>query len=532
MIIINQLKLPIQAESSDLKKKILKTLRLRPEELLTYEITKRSIDARHKKDIYYVYSVQVFLKEEKKVRQVKDKNILYHQSPQSYQFGISGKKELAQPPVIIGSGPAGLFLTYQLALMGYRPLLIEQGKPVLERQKDVEKFWQEGLLNPYSNVQFGEGGAGTFSDGKLNTSVKDPLARGKYILKTFVKFGAPEEILFDNKPHIGTDILSQVVSNMSKEIRALGGTILFSHCLEDIIVEENQLKALKVIDLKSQKELVIKTEIAALCVGHSARNLFASLYAKGVSMEQKAFAVGLRVMHPQDLINEAAYGPIYKDQLPSAPYKVTAKTENGKGVYSFCMCPGGYVVNASSEEGHLAINGMSYHERDNYYANSAIVITVNSQDFESTHPLAGIKFQRNLEKNAWKLGKGKIPTQLYGDFKNNVPTKTLNIKTGVKGAYAGTNLRALFSDSLNTSFITGMETFAKKIKGFADDSTLLLGVESRTSSPVRITRDEEGESNYKGLYPCGEGAGYAGGIMSAAMDGLKLSELIAKKYQV
>lgn len=532
MIIINQIKLPVKSNHEALEKKIIKILRIRREDLSSYEIIRRSIDARHKNDIYYVYSVHVFLKSEKKLRKVKDKNVIYDKKSENYNFCVSGNITLDHPPVVIGSGPAGLFLAYQLAVMGYNPILIEQGKPVSKRQEDVEKFWESGELNPYSNVQFGEGGAGTFSDGKLNTSVKDTLSRGKYILDTFVKLGAPGDILYDSKPHIGTDILSTVVSNMSAEIRSLGGKTLFSHCVLDLVTHEKKLIGLKVLDIESNKETIIKTNVAALCIGHSARELFKSLYNQGVHMEQKPFAVGVRVMHSQELINESAYGSKFKNLLPPASYKLTTRSNSGRGVYSFCMCPGGFVVNASSEEGLLAVNGMSYHDRGSDYANSAIVVTVNESDFKSVHPLAGIDFQRELERKAYELGSGAIPMQLFGDFKENIPSVNVKVSTGIKGPYKPTNLRELFPEPLSEAFIQGMDNFELKIKGFGADTAILLAVESRTSSPVRITRDENGESNYKGLYPCGEGAGYAGGIMSAAIDGLKISELIAKKYQV
>lgn len=531
MIQINQIKLKLDQNELDLKKKIVKLLRIDEAQIQNVEVIRRSIDARNKDEIFYVYSVNVFLYEESKVKRIKNRNILYGQTTEHYQCHATGSQMLCEAPIIIGSGPCGLFLTYRLALMGYRPILLEQGKEISKRKLDVEAFWSGKSLDPYSNVQFGEGGAGTFSDGKINTSIKDPAMRGRYVLQTFVKHGAPKDILYDSKPHIGTDMLSDIIVSMREEILRLGGRVLFSHSVRDIKVEKGKLVGLFVDNLLTGESFVMPSKVAALCIGHSSRDLFASLYKKGLLMEQKSFAVGVRVEHLQSMINEAQYGKNLSASLPAASYKLTAKSGNGRGVYTFCMCPGGYVINASSQNRHLAVNGMSYHSRSGIHANSAVVVTVNQKDYGNHHVLAGVKFQCALEEKAWELGDGCIPVQTFGDFKENI-CKSRDIIPQMKGAYTWANLRTLFSSDIASSIIEGMESFDKKIPGFADDSVILSGVESRTSSPVRLLRNQEGVSNISGLYTGGEGAGYAGGIMSASIDGLKISESIAKEYQV
>lgn len=413
-----------------------------------------------------------------------------------------------------------------LATYGYAPILIERGEAVEQRMQTVSEFWETGVLNPESNVQFGEGGAGTFSDGKLNTLVKDKQHRNDFVLETFVKFGAKEEILYVNKPHIGTDVLSDVVKNMRKEIEALGGTILFSTKLIDLIINQNQLTGIKVQYSDNRTES-IDTDICVLALGHSARDTFQMLLQHNINMEPKAFAVGVRVEHLQDTINDVQYGK-NKDFLPAAPYKVAKTLPNGRGVYSFCMCPGGYVVNASSESGFLAVNGMSYSKRDGKNANSAIVVSVTPEDFPEEGPLSGIAFQRQLEQQAYKEGNGNIPVQRFEDFKNNVPTKAFgSILPQSKGKTQFANLRNSLPEFINDSLIQGIEQFGTQIPGFNHDDVILSGVESRTSSPLRILRDETFQSNIRGIYPCGEGAGYAGGITSAAMDGIKVFEAIA-----
>lgn len=474
-----------------------------------------------------VYTVDVEVADEKKtINRCKNKTVSVVK-PKRYQIPETGEKQLHNRPVIIGAGPAGLFAAYLLAKEGYQPLLLERGKKVEDRTKDVEAFWKTGKLDPGSNVQFGEGGAGTFSDGKLNTLVKDPIGRNQFVLETFVKFGAPEHILYESKPHIGTDVLAEVIAAMRNEIIRLGGEVRFETCMTGIQAEKGNLFA-----IATEKGEVIETEVCILAPGHSARDTFEMLEKTELHMEPKAFAVGFRVEHPQHFINQTQYGDIYCDRLEAAPYKVTANLANGRGVYSFCMCPGGYVVNASSEQGRLAVNGMSYSDRGSQNANSAIIVSITPEDYDGTDALAGVRFQRALEEKAYHLADGKIPQQLFGDYcANRVSSSYGEFESETKGEHRFTNLRGLMSEDMEQSFMEGMHAFAGHLPGFDRADAILSGVESRTSSPLRINRDETFQSNIRGLYPCGEGAGYAGGITSAAMDGLKVAEAIIKDYQ-
>ena len=544
MIRINQINCKAEAQISEkqLQKKAAEALKLRPEDILSLKIVRRSIDARHKPDIFYSYVLDVTVKQEEKVlkrAKTKQASIV---KPITYTFPQGGFFPAgSNRPVIIGTGPAGLFCGYYLAKAGLRPILLERGKDVDSRTKDVEQFWQDGVLLPGSNVQFGEGGAGTFSDGKLNTLVKDKDGRGHAVLETFVRFGAPKSILYDAKPHIGTDVLRRVVKGMRQEIEAMGGEVLFRSQVTDFKLEKGRITGVVI----NEKEMLPCSQVV-LAIGHSARDTFAMLYEHGADMEAKAFAVGLRVEHPQSMINLSQYGIEDAGFLGAAPYKVTAQTSVGRGIYSFCMCPGGYVVNASSEPGKLAVNGMSYSGRDGRNANSAIIVAVTPKDFGSDHPLAGVAFQRRLEEKAYELGNGRIPVQRYGDFKDKVlgslgqQTDTEDFSEEYtdttltpqnKGAWIYADVSQILPAECNQAFVEGMTHFGKLIPGFDRRDTLLSGVESRTSSPLRIRRDETLESNIKGLYPCGEGAGYAGGITSAAMDGLKVAEKLWEATQ-
>ena len=527
MIKINQLKLPITHKKEDLEKKVCKLLQIPPNKLYGIEILKRSLDAR-KIPLMYNYQLGVFADgEEKIVKKVKSKDISLGNLVK-YRFPNMGEGPLGKRPVIIGAGPAGLFCAYMLANAGFSPILLERGEAVEERQKKVDHFWETGELDTQSNVQFGEGGAGTFSDGKLNTLVKDNHGRSRYVLKTFVEYGAKEDILYESKPHIGTDILIDVVRNMRNEIIRMGGDIRFNTQVTDFQIENGSLCALQI-----NGEEWLETDTAVLAIGHSARDTFQTLLERKIPMRSKAFAVGVRMEHPQKLINENQYGKDYPDSLPAAAYKLTRKVADDRGVYSFCMCPGGYVVNASSEEGMTAVNGMSYNARAGENANSAMIISVRPEDFGSDDALAGVEFQRKLEKAAYREGKGKIPVQLFGDFcKNRVSEQLGEIRPNTKGNWTFGNVRSIFPENLSAGLEEGIKGCEKLIPGFAREDALLLGVESRTSSPVRIERDNDSlESEVKGLYPCGEGAGYAGGIMSAAMDGIKVAEAIALKFK-
>ncbi len=527
MIRVRQLEISVNEVSEErIKTELVRKLKIPINSLLSYKIHKESIDARKKPDLFFVYEIDVQVKEEESILRKNKSNDILKTPKEDYLFHPTGTLPLLNRPVIVGAGPAGLFATYMLASEGYNPLLIERGKCVEERKKDVETFWETGILNPDSNVQFGEGGAGTFSDGKLNTLVKDQENRGRKVFEIFVKHGAPKEILYKNKPHIGTDILFSVIQNMRKEIIKMGGEIRYNTCLTDLNIENN-----KIVSIKVNENEVIKTNVLVLAIGHSSRDTFELLYYKNMKMEPKPFAIGVRMSHPQKMIDKSQYGVEEHPILGASSYKLTHHATNGRGVYTFCMCPGGYVVNSSSEKGYLAINGMSNYARDSKVANAAILVTISPKDFGNS-ALDGIFYQRELEKKAYELGCGKIPIQRLEDFKANRISKHFNSSfLSFKGKYKGANLNFLFDTCITEALKEGISSFGKKIKGFDDKDAILSGVESRTSSPVRILRNDFGESNIEGVYPCGEGAGYAGGITSASMDGIKIYEWIAKKYK-
>ncbi len=523
MIKVRQIKVKVELDTEEeLLSKITKKLNLKNNKILDYKIIKKSIDARYKNDIYFIYEVNLNLENEN----IKFDNDIVKVENEEYIYPQKGGKLLENRPVIVGSGPAGLFCGYLLSKMGYKPLIIERGEQVEDRVNTIYKFWKTGKLNTKSNVQFGEGGAGTFSDGKLNTLIKDENNRMKYVFDTFVSFGAPKEILYSFKPHIGTDILVNVVKNMREEIIRLGGEFRFNTCLTNINVENDKLVSIEVNNSE-----IIKTDILVLAIGHSSRDTFRMLSTKNIDMQPKSFAVGLRVIHNQDMINLSQYGEKYKDKLGAAPYKLTYKSTTGRGVYSFCMCPGGYVVNASSEENRLAVNGMSYSDRGSSTANSAIIVTVTPRDF-GNNPLDGVSFQEKLEEKAYNLGNGKIPIQLFEDFLLFKKSEDFNsVVPNIKGEYTFSDLNQLLPTELNESIKEAMINFGHKIKGFDNGDTIFAGVESRTSSPLKILRNETYQSNISGIYPCGEGAGYAGGITSAAVDGIKVAESIIKEYK-
>jgi len=535
MLVVNQVKIPVEkvsdckAEQEALLRAIAKKLNIEKSVINKLTIQKKSMDARKKPELYYVYSVTCHVPNEEKVlKKCKSADVsIYDLVP--YEFKITGDKACAHRPVIVGMGPAGLFCGYMLAKHGFKPIILERGRKVEERTKDVEEFWENGCLLHNSNVQFGEGGAGTFSDGKLNTLIKDKTGRNKEVLRILVENGAPQQILYDSKPHVGTDILSLTVANMRNQMLEWGADIRYESQVTDINIRDNTLTDLVIND----KERIL-AENAVFAIGHSARDTFEMLYSHQIEMEAKDFAVGFRVQHPQSFIDKSQYGRENADGvLPVSSYKLAAKTSVNRGVYSFCMCPGGYVVNASSEEGRLAVNGMSYSGRDSGVANSAIIMSVTKSDYTSKHPLAGVMFQRELEEKAYTFGNGSIPVQYYGEFTGK-KGKCEHIKEAfepkINGSYTFSDLRTLLPEELNTAFVEGMTQFGRMIPGFDDDYCLLAGVESRTSSPVRINRGADMQSHVRGFYPCGEGAGYAGGITSAAMDGLAVAEAIAKNY--
>ena len=539
---INNLKLRPDHSDIQLEHMVKKTLGLKDEYNVVYEIVKRSIDARHKPDIMYVYSVDVkrvskngVNMELKKLLKKKNNNILYTQK-NIYEFPvrISKGSEISEEkrPVIIGFGPAGMFAALKLSEAGLRPVVYERGDKVEIRQQKVNSFWGGGELDTESNVQFGEGGAGTFSDGKLNTVIKDPTGRIRNVLETFVRFGADADILCSNKPHIGTDVLAVVVKNIREYCESLGAQILFRHRLEDIELEAGGIRTVTVYDMAEDKRITRKCENVCLAIGHSARDTFEMLNSNKIIMEPKAFAVGLRIMHPQEFINNNAYGGCTYD-LPAADYKVTYKsvsTGKERGVYSFCMCPGGRVVASASEDGGVVTNGMSYFARDGKNANSALLVNVTPSDFKTDDPLAGMYFQREIEQRAFEVG-GKnynAPCQRVGDFLGTESNSEYTVEPTYKPNVTWVNLDEVFPKFITDSMREGIVLMDNKLHGFADSGAVITGPETRSSSPVRIIRDKKTmQSNIKGLYPCGEGAGYAGGIMSAAVDGIKTAEMVA-----
>jgi uncharacterized FAD-dependent dehydrogenase len=507
MIKITNIKIKADLSDDELFEKIYKKYKINKNDVTERRIIKKSIDARNKADIFYNYSVELECKNENKIKNVQ---IVKKEEP----FKIIVNRKSSKRPVIIGAGPAGLFSALTLAQNGIKPIIIEQGKTVDERKKDVEEFQKTGKLNTLSNVQFGEGGAGTFSDGKLTSGIHNPLC--KIVLKEFYNFGAPEQILYINKPHIGTDNLINIIRNMRNEIIKLGGEFLFNEKVTDFEFENSKVTA--VICGKR-----IETDTVILAIGHSARSTFEKLYEKGVKMEKKNFSIGVRIEHKQSMINKSQYGEITKLKLPPAEYKMAYHGEN-RSCYTFCMCPGGTVIASSSEPETIVTNGMSVYARNGENANSAVLVNVTPNDFKGESPLEGMYFQKDLEQKAFKLGGSNYnaPIQRFEDFENNVKSTHIGeIKPTYKPGVTLSNLNEILPDFISKTLIEGIKYFDKSIKGFAHPDAILTGVETRSSSPVQITRNENKQSNIKGLYPCGEGAGYAGGIMSAAVDGIK-----------
>jgi len=526
MIRVRQVKVKLEENTTTrILEEASKKLRVMPSDILSFEIKKQSLDARRKDSIYYIYELEIETNKEQKILKRNLSPDIFLSPKEEYQFEVTGNRPLRNRPIIVGSGPAGLFAAYLLSEHGYHPLVIERGEMVEKRVKTVQEFFETGKLNENSNIQFGEGGAGTFSDGKLNTLVKDSFYRGKKVFQTFIDCGAPKEIMYVQKPHIGTDILRTVIKNMREKIIEMGGEFLYETTLTDLVIHEGRITEIEVNHKRH-----IPCDCLILSIGHSARDTFQMLYEKKIDMEAKPFAVGVRIMHPQKMINESQYGK-KKSLLPPASYKLTYTTKQGRGVYSFCMCPGGYVVNASSEEGLLAINGMSNHQRDGENANSALVVTVGPKDFGFS-PLSGIAYQRKLEEKAYKIGHGNIPIQLLKDFFEGTKTTSLGkVIPTFKGSYEFSDLNELLPSEIKESLKEAILVFGKKIHGYDREDAILSGIESRTSSPVRIVRDENFSSNIEGIYPIGEGAGYAGGITTAAIDGIKVAEAIAKVYR-
>ena len=528
MLRITEIKLPLDHPVDAIAIAILKKLQIPPEELIGYSIFKRSYDARRKSEILLVYILDVETTQEKQIlaRLKKDPHVIATPD-MSYRYVAEAPRNSTIQPIVIGTGPCGMFAGLMLAQMGFRPILLERGKAVRDRTVDTFGFWKKKAeFNPESNAQFGEGGAGTFSDGKLYSQVKDTQHYGRKVLTELVNAGASPEILYINKPHIGTFKLVGIVQSIRAQIESLGGEIRFKTRVEDIHIENG-----KVQGLTTASGEYIASNYIVLAVGHSARDTFEMLFSRGVYIEAKPFSIGFRVEHPQSTIDRCRFGdrPSHK-LLGAADYKLVHHCQNGRSVYSFCMCPGGLVVAAASEPGRLVTNGMSQYSRNERNANSGIVVGITPEDYPG-HPLAGIEFQRRLEERAFELGGGtyNAPGQLVGDFLAHRPSTALgSVQPSYTPGVCLTDLSESLPDYAIAAIREALPAFDKQIKGFAMDDAVLTGVETRTSSPIRIKRKDDFQSlNTEGLYPAGEGAGYAGGILSAGIDGIKVAEAVA-----
>ncbi len=515
MIRISNIKIAV-GDNTDLREKVKKLIG--HDSLKSFQISKKSIDARKKNDIFYVYSVDIETDDEDRIlKKLKHARLIDNKT---YIFPYC--KPMKKPVVVVGSGPAGLMSALTLAENGHKVIMLERGKCAEERIKDVSRFWETGELDENSNVQFGEGGAGTFSDGKLTTGIND--FRIDKVLREFYAHGAPEEILYYSKPHIGTDNLCKMVASIRKKIISMGSEVRFSSMLTDIKTSVGKICAAVV-----NNEYEIETDNIVIAIGHSARDTFEMLLERGLDMEQKSFSVGARIEHSQEMINKSQYGEFY-DKLPAADYKMAVHLENGRGVYTFCMCPGGEVVASASERGGVVTNGMSRFARDGENANSALLVSVTPDDFASDNPLEGMYFQREIERKAFKAGgeNYSAPCQRVGDFLKKKCDAQNTVKPTYKPNVAETDLDMVLPQFVTDSLREAIVKMDGKLYGFADAGAVITAPETRSSSPVRIVRDKDTfQSNIKGVYPCGEGAGYAGGIMSAAVDGIKVAEKIA-----
>jgi hypothetical protein len=528
MLKISQLRIRINS-NVDFNAEISKKLRISMEDVLEYRILKRSIDARKKADILFVYDLSVKVKHEKAILSKKIMNVTKQVFENTNTVAADVEYDITKKIAVIGFGPAGMFSALKLARNGVNVTVFERGEKIDDRLKSVTKFTTEKVLNTESNIQFGEGGAGTFSDGKLTARKKD--SKGKWLFNEFVKAGAPEEILYVHNPHIGTDKLVNVVKNIREEIVSLGSTVNFNSKVSNIIPFNKGIN----ITVNDQVEYF---DYVILAIGHSSRDTIEMLYNNECEIVQKPFAVGFRIEHNQKSINRTQFGDNFDNpKLGAAEYKLTHQTKGGKGVYTFCMCPGGLVVPASSEEGTVVVNGMSEFNRDKINANSALLVTVSEEDFGSDHPLAGIEYQRGLERKAFELGGSdySAPIQTVGDFlENKITTELGDIKPSYSIGVNFANLRNVFSESINEAFIEALPRMSSRLRGFDTKDAILTGVESRSSSPVRIVRNKETfqSTNFKKMYPAGEGAGYAGGIVSAAIDGIRISETILEDLKI
>ncbi len=530
MIRITELRLPIDHAPEELETAILKRLKTSPKDLIHFNVFKRSYDARKNTALSLIYTLDVSVRDEEAILKAMGHDANIRPAPDtSYHFVAKAPEQLTERPVVIGFGPCGIFAALVLAQMGFKPIVLERGKQVRERTQDTWGLWRKKILNPESNVQFGEGGAGTFSDGKLYSQIKDPKFYGRKVIQEFIKAGAPEEIAYVAKPHIGTFRLVGMVEKIRQEIIDLGGEIRFQKKVTAFDIQDGQIQGLEL-----EGGEVIKAKHVVLALGHSARDTFAALHQAGVYIEPKPFSVGFRIEHPQSLIDRARLGPHAGHPLiGAADYKLVHHAKNGRAVYSFCMCPGGTVVAATSEEGRVVTNGMSQYSRNERNANAGIVVNIDPKDYggSAENPLAGIDFQRALESKAFELGgrNYEAPGQLVGDFIAGRPsTEFGRVIPSYKPGVHLTDLAKALPDYVIEAMREALPAFEKQIKGFSLPDAVLTGVETRTSSPLRITRGTHYQSlNVKGLYPAGEGAGYAGGILSAGVDGIKVAEALA-----
>ncbi len=523
MLILKNVYLPLDTDFGSLNAVMSKLLKTNIEKA---ELYRRSVDSRDKSNVRFCCSVLVSGNKTKIIKNGKKYSPAEHNET-PYVFKISANKPNYRP-VVVGFGPAGMFASFVLAKAGLDPIVIEQGKRVDDRMRDIEAFQKEGRLNTRSNIQFGEGGAGTFSDGKLNSGINHPYCR--MVLKQFVRFGADESILYKAKPHIGTDVLAVVVKNMRQRIIELGGEVRFENKLVDIASNGGGVSRLIINGPDGNYELL--TNNLVMAIGHSSRDTFSVMYERGFQMAQKPFAVGARIEHLQENLNRQQYGNFSgHPALSAADYKLNVRTESGRGVYTFCMCPGGYVVNGASDENCVVTNGMSYNARSGVNANSALLVGVDGRDFESEHPLAGVYFQEKIERAAYAYtGSYSAVCQTVGDFLKMKPSREHStVIPTIKPEPVYGSLDDVLPEFVANAMREGIVLLNRKLPGFSDAGALLTGPETRSSSPVRILRGENGQSSFEGVYPCGEGAGYAGGIMSAAVDGIKIAEQIINK---